>query len=89
VPHDPISGSTERSDRSPWNWLLLVAIIVPLVTPLYNDSEPRLFGFPKFYWLQLALIGLGVACTAVVYRMTKRTTTKAIVHRTKPSERKS
>ena len=85
---DPASPSTERSDRSPWNWLLLVAIIVPLLTPLYNDLEPRLFGFPKFYWLQLAYIGLGVACTAVVYRMTKRTTTKAIVHRTKRSEHK-
>lgn len=86
---DPAPASTARSDRSPWNWLLLVAIIVPLLTPLYNDLEPRLFGFPKFYWLQLVYIGLGVACTTIVYRMTKRTVAKAIVHRTKRSEQKS
>ncbi len=61
-----------RSDRSPWNWLLLVPIVIPLLTFLYNDTEPRVGGFPRFYWLQLAFIGLGVACTAIVYRMTKK-----------------
>jgi hypothetical protein len=51
---------------------LLVAIVIPLLTFLYNGDEPRLFGFPRFYWMQLAFIGLGVACTVIVYRMTKR-----------------
>ncbi|MFI5491845.1 DUF3311 domain-containing protein [Actinoplanes sp. NPDC051859] len=61
-----------RSDRSPWNWLLIVPIIVPLLTPLYNSDEPRLFGFPAFYWLQFAFILLGVAATSTVYLMTRR-----------------
>jgi hypothetical protein len=61
-----------RTDRSPWNWLLLVPIVIPMLTFLYEDREPRLFGFPRFYWLQLAFIGLGVAATAIVYRMTRR-----------------
>jgi Protein of unknown function (DUF3311) len=61
-----------RSDRSPWYWLLLPAIIVPLLTFLYNKDEPRLAGFPVFYWLQLAFIVLGVACTTTVYLMTRR-----------------
>ncbi len=39
-----------RSDRSPWNWLLLVAVVVPLLVPLYNRVEPTLFGWPFFYW---------------------------------------
>lgn len=69
---DPVHPPAERSDHSPWNLLLLVPIVVPLLTFLYDDVEPRLFGFPRFYWLQLAFIGLGVLCTAVVYRMTKR-----------------
>lgn len=60
-----------RTDRSPWNWLLLVPIVVPLCTFLYTGTEPRLFGFPRFYWLQLAFIGLGVVATLVVYRMTR------------------
>jgi hypothetical protein len=46
--------------------------VVPLLVPLYNANDPRLFGFPRFYWLQLAFIALGVATTTVVYQMTKR-----------------
>jgi hypothetical protein len=61
-----------RSDRSPWNWLLLVPIVVPLAVPLYNQTDPTLFGWPRFYWLQLAFVVLGVATTALVYRMTRR-----------------
>ncbi len=62
----------ERTDRSPWHWLLLVPIVIPLLTPLYDADEPRLFGFPRFYWMQLAFIFLGVICTTIVYRMTRR-----------------
>jgi hypothetical protein len=73
VADDPTHPPAERTDRSPWNWLLLVGVIPPLLPFLYNAREPELFGFPRFYWLQLAFIALGVTCTAVVYRMTKRT----------------
>jgi hypothetical protein len=59
-------------DRSPWNWLLVVPIVVPLLTFLYNADSPRLLGFPRFYWLQLAFIVVGVATTTLVYQMTKR-----------------
>jgi uncharacterized membrane protein len=64
-----------RSDRSPWNWLLLIPIVVPLLVPLYNQIEPTLFGWPRFYWLQLAYVALGVATTVLVYRMTRRSST--------------
>jgi hypothetical protein len=63
----------QRSDRSPWNWLLLVPIVAPLLVPLYNAVDPTVFGWPRFYWLQLAFVALGVATTSLVYRMTKRT----------------
>jgi uncharacterized protein DUF3311 len=71
----PDSGplaAAARSDHSPWNWLLVIPIVVPLLTPLYNHDAPRLWGFPTFYWLQFAFIILGVATTSVVYRMTRR-----------------
>jgi uncharacterized membrane protein len=73
----PLDGSTEefaphRSDRSPWNWLLLVGIVLPLLVPIYNRVEPTLFGWPFFYWFQLLLVGVGVLVTATVYRMTRR-----------------
>ena len=64
--------NTPRTDRNPWNWLLLVAIVIPLIPPLFNSIEPRLFGIPLYYWLQLAFILLGVAATTVVFRMTRR-----------------
>ncbi|MFD1537115.1 DUF3311 domain-containing protein [Nonomuraea guangzhouensis] len=60
-----------RSDRSPWNWLLVLPIALPLMTFLFNADEPRLLGFPLFYWLQIAFIAVGVGCTTIVYRMTK------------------
>jgi hypothetical protein len=61
-----------RSDRSPWNWLLIIPIVLPLIVPLYNHVEPRLFGWPLFYWLQLVFVAVGVLTTSIVYRMTRR-----------------
>lgn len=68
----PDALAPHRSDRSPWNWLLLVPIVVPLLVPLYNKTEPTLFGWPFFYWFQLLLVGLGVLTTMVVYHFTRR-----------------
>jgi hypothetical protein len=62
----------DKSDRSPWNWLLLVPIAIPLMPFLFNSDEPRLLGFPLFYWLQIAFIALGVGTTTLVYQLTKR-----------------
>ncbi|WP_433501346.1 DUF3311 domain-containing protein [Sphaerimonospora sp. CA-214678] len=64
--------TTPRTDRSHWYWLLLIPVAIPLATPLFNAVEPRVFGIPLFYWLQLAFIVLGVTTTTVVYRMTRR-----------------
>ncbi|RCG26797.1 DUF3311 domain-containing protein [Sphaerisporangium album] len=68
----PSDQRPARSDRSPWNWLLLVPIVIPLITAVYNADEPRLFGLPLFYWAQLAFIILGVASTTIVYQVGKR-----------------
>lgn len=66
----------QRSDRSPWNWLLLVPIVVPLLVPLYNEVGPTIGGWPRFYWLQLLFVVLGVATTSLVYLMTRRSATE-------------
>jgi hypothetical protein len=57
-------------------WLLLVPIVLPLLVPLYNHVDPTLFGFPLFYWLQLAFVAVGVLTTSIVYRMTRRSATE-------------
>jgi len=44
---------------------------VPLATPLYNRIEPKLFGFPFFYWSQLALVLFAMAVTATVHLLTR------------------
>jgi len=71
---EPVSSPSPaaRSDHSRWNWLLLVPIVLPLLTPIFNHDSPRLAGFPMFYWLQFAYILVGVGTTSLVYRMTRR-----------------
>jgi len=36
--------------------LLVPAVVVPLLVPLYDKADPTLFGFPFYYWFQFALI---------------------------------
>ena len=50
--------------------MLLVPVLLPLVTPLYNRLEPRLFGFPFFYWSQLVLVLVAMAITTAVHLLT-------------------
>ncbi|HET9142470.1 DUF3311 domain-containing protein [Actinophytocola sp.] len=54
-----------------WNLLLLVPLLW-LLTPLFNQQGPELFGMPFFYWFQFAGIAVGVAATTVVYLKTRR-----------------
>ncbi|GGV28351.1 hypothetical protein GCM10010182_59180 [Actinomadura cremea] len=69
---EPDGARPVRSDRSPWNWLLIVPVVLPLLTFLFNGDSPRLAGIPAFYWLQMLFIPLGVTCTVLVYRMTRK-----------------
>jgi hypothetical protein len=65
------TGRAARSDNSPWNWLLLVPLVVTLFPPIYNSIDPTLFDIPFFYWYQLAAIALSVLVTLLVYRKTR------------------
>jgi hypothetical protein len=66
-----VRTKVRRADASRWHWLLLVAVIVPLATPLFNRIEPKLFGLPFFYWSQLAFAILSTSVIAVVHLATK------------------
>jgi hypothetical protein len=52
--------------------ILTAAIIVPLLVFSYDQIEPRLFGFPFFYWYQLAWVFLAAGCCAVSYALLQR-----------------
>ena len=42
-----------------------------LFTPLYNKTEPVLWGLPYFYWAQLVFVVVGVVTVFIVFRMTR------------------
>ena len=52
--------------------MLVLPIVLPVLTAIFNFDSPRLWGFPAFCWLQFAFILGGVATTALVYQMTRR-----------------
>ncbi|MGL5808520.1 MAG: DUF3311 domain-containing protein [Nocardioides sp.] len=60
-----------RSDRSPTLLLLAVPLLALIYPPLYNRTDPELFGIPFFYWYQLTMIPVSVTCTALVYLATR------------------
>ena len=54
------SASSPRQ-RSPGLWILIgvilvPAVVIPLWVPLYDKTDPTLWGFPFFYWFQFAMI---------------------------------
>jgi Protein of unknown function (DUF3311) len=51
--------------------LLAPAVIVPLLVPLYDSEEPSLFGFPFYFWFQLALIPAAVVLTGIAFVLAK------------------
>ncbi len=53
-------------------FLLLVPFLGLLWVPFYNSAEPSLFGFPFFYWYQLAWVPITSLIIWVVYKATPR-----------------
>ena len=47
--------------------ILGAAIVVPLLVGTYARVEPRLFGFPFFFWYQLGWVFLAALACAVSY----------------------
>jgi len=48
--------------------LLLVPCVLAIATPLYNGIDPRLFGFPLFYWFLLLLVPVSALFILAVYK---------------------
>ena len=59
-----------RSSKS-WLWLLLLPWIAMIYVPSYNRDEPRLWGFPFFYWYQMLWVLVSAVITALVYFKTR------------------
>jgi uncharacterized membrane protein len=50
-----------------WYWLLVFPWVLALWIPSFNHIEPRLFGFPFFYWYQLLLVFVAAITIGIVY----------------------
>jgi Protein of unknown function (DUF3311) len=57
---------------SSWSSLMWVLLLLPFIgllwVPFYNFQEPALFGFPFFYWYQLAWVPISSLLIWLVYR---------------------
>lgn len=47
--------------------LLAVIFVAALAVPFFNRAAPTLFGFPFFYWYQLAVVLSASLLTGIVY----------------------
>ena len=70
-PRVPLTvDETRRAPRrSRWWALLLLIPMIAILPPLFGAKEPTLFGLPFYYWIQIAIVPLGIACIVLVLRV--------------------
>jgi len=65
---------TRRRSTGLWVVIILILIppvVIPLWVPLYDKTDPTLWGFPFFYWFQFALIVGSAILTIVAYLLSR------------------
>jgi hypothetical protein len=71
-----LSPGTDRSTLSPLRIVAALCVIAPIVTmlwvPSYNRMDPRLLGFPFFYWYQLLWVVITAVLMFVAFQAVKR-----------------
>ena len=70
------TADSPRSSRRPSTglWVLIIvlllpAVVLPLWVPLYDKTDPTLWGFPFFYWFQFAMILMSAVLTLLAYAL--------------------
>lgn len=53
-------------------FLLAVSVVVPLIVSTYAREEPRLWGFPFFYWYQLLWVFVSAITVSISYKLVTR-----------------
>jgi hypothetical protein len=51
--------------------LLVPAVVLPLLVPIYNRHDPELWGFPFYYWFQFLLIVVASVLTVTAFLFVK------------------
>jgi Protein of unknown function (DUF3311) len=68
------SSPAHRPSIGLWTLIIVIlapAVVIPLWVPLYDKTDPTLWGFPFFYWFQFALILLSAVCTILAYGLSR------------------
>jgi hypothetical protein len=52
--------------------LLLLVFIITLAVPFFNRTGPALFGFPFFYWYQMAAVPVSSLLILIVFLVENR-----------------
>jgi len=52
--------------------LIVLAIIMPLLIPMYARHDPALWGIPFFYWYQLLWVFIASGLLAIAYAIMRR-----------------
>jgi hypothetical protein len=47
--------------------LIAIAIVMPLLVPMYARAKPALWGMPFFYWYQLLWVFIAAGLLGVAY----------------------
>ncbi|ADB34224.1 hypothetical protein Kfla_5209 [Kribbella flavida DSM 17836] len=67
---------SKLSAVSPAYWiagvLLAASVVVPLLVSTYAREEPRLWGFPFFYWYQLLWVFISAITVSISYQLVIR-----------------
>jgi hypothetical protein len=64
------SAPARRRFTPLWGLILVVllpAVVLPLWVPLYDKTDPTLWGFPFFYWFQFAMILMSAVLTLIAF----------------------
>ncbi|WP_434617259.1 DUF3311 domain-containing protein [Arthrobacter sp. A5] len=52
--------------------LLIIAIVFPLIVPMYARATPRVGGLPFFYWYQMLWVPIDAVLIGICYALTSR-----------------
>ena len=52
--------------------LIAIAIVMPLIVPLYAFAEPSLWGIPFFYWYQLLWVFIASGLLGIAYLIMRK-----------------
>ena len=77
APETPTSEAPTRGPARPGPYiitgiLLAIAIVMPLVVPIYARHAPELFGMPFFYWYQMLWVLIDAALLWICYQLIVR-----------------